>query len=204
MTHYYPSPPEEDFDRRREGFSQRGGYLLDYLCDPAFNRVETISPHFDDFDALADLDEIHHSAGRVWEPLAASENYERYDLTYRFGQRWHDFQSALPLVEPERQWLTDCLTMRLTKSNTSAELAAKLGSQDATIVSAGIHRVVSGHTLLHRWLTWRREAEDYRHQGTLDIARDALHDLITVVSPDTTIPDSYVRLRSTALPTPEA
>lgn len=208
----YPPAPEGHFDNRRQNFGVYGGYVLYYLCDPAFNRPAVVSLHEDDLNALTDLEQIEHKATALFEPLAVADNYDTYSLVERFGEQWHTFQTALPFDTPERQWLTDHLTSpHLTtprrtsfKDITAEEWAEAIASQEATIVSAGIHRAVSGRTLLHRWLTWRRELGDYQDQGTLDIARDALHNLITIVSPETTIPASYTALGRSSVPTPEA
>jgi hypothetical protein len=199
-------PQGEDFASRRREFGGFAEMVLHYLCEPAFNRPDTIRPHKDDFYALGDLDELHKIADRLYDPLMAAGDYEIVALRDHFEDHWPKFRAALPFHEPERRWLTDRLYANDTgdKIRYIAEDVADISRQEGTIVSAGVHRVVIGRTLLHQWLNWRREAGEYRDQGTLDIARDALHDLMTAVSPETDIPASYIHLGKSAPPTPEA
>jgi hypothetical protein len=163
--------------------------LLDYLCDGTFNQPNA-PLHIDDFMATDYLQQLQGYAEGLYEPLVALDgSYER--LTEYEGQ-WRRFQETLPLSKPEFQWFMGI--PNLYSTDTAAELEQKIGYQVGTIISGGIHRVVSGRELLGRWVSWRREAGDFAGQGTLDVARDSLAQLVEIVVPGTPLPESYAAL----------
>jgi hypothetical protein len=117
-------------------------------------------------------------------PEASVEDVEHLnDLLFQY-------HVALPFDEAERHWLYDAY-----------DEAWGLGSigiirrQEASIVSGGLHRVVYGRDLMRRWWAWRRETDEFRGQGTVDLAREALRELIETVSPDRDLPETYLARR---------
>ncbi len=191
MTDYSPEIERRFVSVRTNfvGVVAGGDGLLDYLCDGTFNQPN-VPLHIDDFMATDYLQQLEGYAEGLYEPLVALDgSYER--LTDYEGQ-WRRFQAALPLSEPEFQWFMSI--PNLYSTDTAAELEQKIGYQVGTIVSAGIHKVVSGRELLGRWVSWRRETGDFAGQGTLDVARDSLAELVEIVVPGTPLPKSYVAL----------
>ena len=188
MTDYSPQV-ERRFDNARTNFADAADALLDYLCDETLNQPD-VPLHDEDFFATDYLQQLGGYAEGLHEPLVALDgSYGR--LTDYEGQ-WRRFQAALPLGEPEFTWFLSIPNLKST--DTIAELEQKIGYQVATIVSCGIHKVVSGRELLGRWVSWRRETGDFAGQGTLDVARDSLAELVEIVVPGTPLPKSYVAL----------
>jgi hypothetical protein len=191
------SPELEDrFRWRRSDFGMYASDMLDYLCNPLFNRPQADAPpyHDYDFEALSDLGLLENVATHLSEPLLAA-----YGHGLRLGDfepRLRDFYHSLPFGEAERHWLLD-LNYGAQSDDTEADLEAKLSRQEATIISTGLQRVVTGRSLLHRWLAWRREADEYSGQDTLSVARESLRELIEIVVPDTSMPESYAALQAT-------
>jgi hypothetical protein len=199
MSERYRLPTASTFDRRREDFGEYGGYVLNYLCDPALNQPAAVALHKDDWKALIQLGNVYITAKVLRDPLAGLDS--TYSLLYNFNEQWGSFHAALPFTETERQWLVDHMIgasvevpVAMPEDASAEQLATAISLQEATIVSAGLHKVVNGGVLLQRWLDWRRETGDYRGQGTLDIARHALHDLMLITDPNASVPDSYLRL----------
>lgn len=187
----YPPSLEQEFASRRDEFRLNAHNLLEYLSAPVLDRQEA-GLREDDIQALGDLSDVEMWETTLQEPLIAADS--SYGLVERFEPAWRSFQAALPFTVEERTWFLD-------PDGTTAERADKR-NQEATIISAGVHKVVSGRELVRRWLAWRRETDEFEGQGTLDIAREALRSLHELVTPGEPLPDSYIRLR--AEPTPEA
>jgi hypothetical protein len=101
------------------------------------------------------------------------------------------YHVALPIDEAERGWLFDqCNGLAVP------EQLRFIRRQETTIVSRGLHRVVYGRDLLRRWSSWRRQTSEFVAQGTVDVARESLRELIETVLPGTKLPSSYLALRS--------
>ena len=107
----------------------------------------------------------------------------------------HTYYTSLPFSEAERHWFFDSYE-RLY----GVGLLDKLRQQEETIVSDGLPRAVSGRDLLRRWSSWRRQTDEFRGQNTVDIAREALRELVETLSPDLGLPDPYLTLRNSLSP----
>ncbi|HSZ05437.1 MAG TPA: hypothetical protein VK778_09585 [Solirubrobacteraceae bacterium] len=189
MSDYSPQI-ERRFSSARNDFADAAGGLLDYLCDTTFNQPD-VPLHDEDLFATDYLQQLEGYAEALHEPLVALDgSYQRLE---DYARQWRRFQAALPLSEPEFEWFMSIPNLKST--DTIAELEQKIGYQVATIVAGGIHRVVSGRELLGRWVSWRRETGEFADQGTLDIARDSLAELVEIVVPGTPLLESYAALR---------
>jgi hypothetical protein len=182
-----PYIPAQESASRRFDFGEAGIAVLDYLCDPSLDDAAT--PREEDFHALAEVDLLHGSVWWLHEPLMDAS--PDYGLLGRFNAKWTQFQTALPLSQGEREWLLGLEYNRECKDLSAQSLGDALSRQEGHITDAGVRRVVSGHELLHRWLAWRRETDQFKGQGTLDLARRALINLVELVAPpDMELPES--------------
>ena len=83
------------------------------------------------------------------------------------------FHAALPFNEGERHWL-------IAAERVAQEIPVPAGTfehmspMEGEIISAGVKQPVVGFDLVRRWVAWRREADDFEGQGSLDEARSAL------------------------------
>lgn len=109
------------------------------------------------------------------------------------------FHGALPFDEVERDWLFDAYDKAYGENSIKT-----LRRQEATIVSGGLRRVIQGRDLMRRWWSWRRETDEFSGQGSLDLAREALRELVETYSPDMELPEPYLALRGINQPTPSA
>jgi hypothetical protein len=180
-----PFIPERESATRRLDFGDVGIVLLEYLCDPRFSHDAPLRG--DDLQALADVEELYRYAARLFDPLLDAD--PAYELVDRYAAKWLQFQTALPFSEGERAWFLH-VDYDLEPDDSPDEEGDKLSRQRGYIVDAGVQRIVSGHELLHRWLAWRRETDQFKGQGTLDLARHVLVNLVEVVSPESAIPES--------------
>lgn len=98
---------------------------------------------------------------------------------------------ALPYEEAERHWLDAAYSTAPTPRISSIRQR-----EPEEIVSCGLRRVIDGRDLLRRWWSWRRETDEFRGQGTLDVARETLRELMETVSPTLDLPEPYVKLRA--------
>lgn len=181
-----PYIPAKESASRRGDFGDAGIAVLGYLCDRRFDHATT--PLEGDFHALAEVDLLHGSVWWLQEPLIDAD--PEYGLLRRFNTKWTQFQTALPLSQGEREWLLGLEYSGHSKDFSAQSLGEALSRQEGHITDAGVRRVVSGHELLHRWLAWRRETDQFKGQGTLDLARHALVNLVEVVTPHLEIPES--------------
>lgn len=179
-----PLIPKELAASRCTEFGQNAVIVLDYLCDPTFTTAGP--PHEKDFDALADLNELERSAPPLYDALVDVD--PTGTQSGHFEVHWPSFRAALPFSEGERTWLYG-LKYGAQSDDTAQQLSDKLWRQEGHIVDAGIHRVVSGHELFHRWLAWRRETDQFKGQQTLDLARHALVQCVEAVTPTLPIPE---------------
>jgi hypothetical protein len=106
-----------------------------------------------------------------------------------------DFRVALPFSEAEGNWLLDAYSQMF---DTSANLSFIRSRKPEEIVSAGLRRVIDGRDLLRRWWAWRREADEFRGQGSIYLAREALRTLIETVAPYHDLPKGYEALQATS------
>jgi hypothetical protein len=115
----------------------------------------------------------------------------------QLGSLLRAYHTALPFSEAERAWLVD-LTANDDEGNShfAHETPTYISQQEDRIVASGVHQVVSGRDLMRRWIDWRREAEEYKDQGTLDMAREALSGLVVLLGPRVPVPESYTALRA--------
>jgi hypothetical protein len=88
--------------------------------------------------------------------------------------------TALPFNEAEREWLSQMNT-RLTKHSAS-ERPKLIEAHEDHIMVAGVRQIVSGRSLMRRWVLWRRESADFEGQGSLAQAREALQSLQELLS----------------------
>jgi hypothetical protein len=134
-------------------------------------------PEKPDCEALITLSNIE-----FLRPLLLAEHESVIgDGQSRLDQLWTTFHTALPFSEAERVWI-----MRTCSEHSeihSQEVLDVIGRQEGEIVASGLRQRVSGRDLMHRWLSWRRETDEYADQGTLDIAREALLGLATLLNP---------------------
>jgi hypothetical protein len=75
-------------------------------------------------------------------------------LLDRFEERWRRFQAALPFNEVEGRWFLHEVNAGLDVDDvdiTVIEEAEELARQEATIITAGVHKVVSGRELLRAY-----------------------------------------------------
>lgn len=78
-------------------------------------------------------------------------------------------------AKPERVWLHQASLDPAGRPDPSRLYSIR--RREAAIISAGVRRVIYGRELLGRWWwSWRREADGFSGQETLDIARDALEE----------------------------
>jgi hypothetical protein len=125
----------------------------------------------------------------------------------RFNDHMASLRAAIPVSEAERKWLFDGSDDRQLgqyrglSDPHSLEIAR---DSEASLVSAGVIRVVHGRDLLQRWWSWRRETGEYADQGSLDQARSALKGVIGLLAPELGLPEALVELRASEAQAPEA
>ena len=100
---------------------------------------------------------------------------------------------AMPFDEVERSWLLGTYDEAYGPNS-----IAIIRRREDTIVSGGLRRVVQGRDLMRRWWSWRREADEFSGQGSLDQARDTLADLVETYAADQALPERYLALRQTS------
>jgi hypothetical protein len=108
-----------------------------------------------------------------------------------------DFHTALPFTEAERGMLfrTAGGSEDDYIPREDDEILSWLEVKEELVVSAGLRHVVRGRDLTRCWLSWRRETDEYKDQGTLDVAREALRAIIHLVTPKEPLPEAYLVLR---------
>jgi hypothetical protein len=178
-----------------------GFHVLGYLCDE--------HPR-SDLDSWGQADTIGLTSWLALErelqtfPLPSELDIDRQRLP--FGRLTARLHGALPYSEAERQWLMNAEPpdpLRLLTPPIDHQTIVEVQSRhherylglEARMVSAGLIHIVSGRDLMRRWLSWRSETDEYTGQGSLDQAREALAGLIKLVTPDETLPSSYLSLR---------
>jgi hypothetical protein len=183
---------------------QAGDYarsLLEELCEPL------IYPAYDKDGQPTDWDYADGGA------LNSYIDFEFFVLHTRataevsademaaFDLKLNALRLALPLTEAERQWIFQ------PKGSVDPHykfIVEEIGVHEVELVSAGVRQVVNGRDVMRRWRAWRREADEYADQGTLDLAREALRGIVELLAPDWPLPASYRKLRGLEDPSQEA
>lgn len=107
------------------------------------------------------------------------------------------FHASLPLSEAERHWLCDPLIGdRQFKRSWDIHHPETLLGVAEEVTSAGIRQVIQGHEVVRRLAAWRRETDEFAHQGTLDEAREALGTIATTLVIDANWPREHADLRA--------
>ncbi len=114
------------------------------------------------------------------------------DFRAALNVQLHTLRSALPYSEAERVWLYRGLLD--SEGYPSHDRLHIVRRQEAAIVSSGVRQVIYGRELLRRWWSWRREADEFSGQGTLDMARHALEELVEAHG-KLGLPEEYKKLR---------
>jgi hypothetical protein len=114
-------------------------------------------------------------------PLINVFNDVTHEDRQKLNDALHAFHTALPFDEAERGWLGQTYN-RLAEQHVVREIPGLIEGCEDHIMMAGVRRVVSGRDLMHRWIAWRREADEYEGQGSLDQAREALGSLRDLLS----------------------
>lgn len=152
--------------------------MLDALAQPFEGGPGDRPGYSGKYRALVNLIEMESLVQFIDAPDEASDDAVRQA---RISRTLLELHVALPFNEAERGWL-DRLSNEYGKSENSSELLPDFVEQhDERIMVAGIRQVVSGRDLMRRWLSWRREADEYEGQGAVDAARGALTKLIGLV-----------------------
>lgn len=91
------------------------------------------------------------------------------------------FRGALPFSEAERVWMlstVDCL------ENDPRKAQREFSDKQDELVIRGVRRVVHGRDLAHRWWSWRRRADEFTDQDSLDVAVEALGNISCLLVPE--------------------
>jgi hypothetical protein len=174
---------------RIPGSDCRPGEGPGYLRDSAYDLLSTL------------LDDPQWSEGppRRWLPsdYNSFNTWQLFELAVPFAQAALDvaegarvnglmraIHAALPYDEAERVWLCEAF---YSEGNTpDPEMAAlpAVRGREVELVWSGLRHVVYGRDLLRRWWAWRRQTDEFRGQGTLPMARDALGNLYETLASD--------------------
>ena len=122
-------------------------------------------------------------------PAAQVEPRLQVDDVINLNEMLTRFNVALPFDEAERDWLFTAYDEAWGPG-----CIRTIRRQEATIVSSGLRQVIQGRDLMRRWWSWRRETDEYAGQGSLDLAREALRELVETYSPDQGLPETYLAL----------
>jgi hypothetical protein len=109
-------------------------------------------------------------------PLLDVEMHVSGNDRQRLNDTLTAFHTALPFNEAERDWLGRVHREEPGHRTVEARIGV-IEAQEGQIMMYGVRKIVSGRDLMRRWITWRREADEYEGQGSLDQAREALGSL---------------------------
>lgn len=148
------------------------------------------APDETDLGALAHLSELESGFDNflmmipsdvmdTLDPPQADQANVKIDEFLALRDRFH---TALPFGEAERGWFLKAYSGDFEPTGTGGNVLKAIGNQEARIVTAGVRQVVNGRELVRRWLAWRRETDEYADQGTLDLARVTLDEIVTLTS----------------------
>src|ERR1700682_5309756 len=172
--------PFQDYTQK---LGQYGVGLLDYLC---IERPDADDPDWQQRDSLG-WDQWM-SLEHTLQDLSLPAELDAERQLRPFHERVHRFHTALPYTEAERGWL---MTANGCTGGTLEEMPGKLYDQEECIVAAGLLRVVNGRDLTRRWISWRRETDEYTGQDMVDYTRELLRDVIQLGTPDLPLPECY-------------
>jgi hypothetical protein len=151
--------------------------LIDYMAPDSDSSSDPLEWQKADALALENWLEIEEAVPLldVFDDVGGEDRRKLHDTL-------HAFHTALPFNEAERGWLGRTYN-KVNQIDGSAKDAPRLieGHEDR-IMMAGVRRIVSGRDLMRRWIAWRREADEYEGQGSIDQARDALRTMQELVS----------------------
>lgn len=164
--------------------------LLDDLSQPAPSRPNNGGVwNVTDNQALLSLINMDHCVIEV--PTDPTLTYKE---ALPFAELLDLFHVTLPFSRGEHRWLHAVWRDCQTSSSGDISYEQRLRYEATTIASGGLQQVVHGHDLMRRWWSWRRQANEFKGQGTIGLARRALRDLIVAVDPEPGVPESYLRL----------
>lgn len=148
-----------------------------------------------DYSALRNIHEADW-LGRLLVPPATATLDSR--LAYNGGIA--SLRQSLPFSEAERHWLFDDPDKIRRKSGglwgISPTYIEAVRQSETSLMSSGLRRVVHGRDLVQRWWSWRRAAGEYADGGGLSQARESLHGLVLLLTPELGVPESYAALQS--------
>jgi hypothetical protein len=163
--------------------------LLEYLSEPLLSsRDEAEGWNRSDAESLYALTEFE-----LYIPHIRATREVLTDEMNAFTTRLAAFRAALPLAEAERNWLNQTFEAGIAPHY--GRLIELIGARDDEVISQGRRVRIDGNDLMRRWLAWRRQTEEYTDQGTLDLAREALREIVQLLVPDHPLPESYRALR---------
>lgn len=145
----------------------------------------------DDFGVFENLC-VFETGIRFVEPHEDVDGEEIAELHRTFGR----FHTALPLSEAERHFLFDPLDV-VDRSQRAWDVhrPESLVGVAEEVTSGGIKQVIQGREVVRRLAAWRREADEFADQGTLDEARQALGEIATTLVTDANWPREHEDLR---------
>jgi hypothetical protein len=123
--------------------------------------------------AFHECQEVERAAPHALAELDVSDGTTLINLL-------HTFHTALPYSEAEWHWLHDAY-YNLPVGPGRWDIIRR---QEIHIVSAGLRQVVYGRDLLRRWWAWRRQADEFQGQSTLNLAGKALSGLVENFHPN--------------------
>lgn len=161
---------------------------------------------------LDDLSTEQPSSDNAWQErdIMALEDWSALETVLRdvnttgqssgartFDALVHTFHTALPFSEAERGWLLR-VHMEEPRAASLADIPKILSQREERVVSEGLHRTISGRDLMRRWLSWRRESNEFSGTISKHVAREALRGMIEMIAPGYELPTSYDALRERA------
>lgn len=147
----------------------------------------------DDFWAFENLLELETGVKFI-DPPPDVDGGQIGDL-HRTVARFH---TALPLSEAERLWLfdpTDGMDEKRQRTWDIHKPESLLGVVEE-VISGGIRQVIQGREVVRRLAAWRREADEFADQGTLDEACDALGEIATTLVTEENWPREHLDMRA--------
>lgn len=197
----------ENFSDSHGRFGHFGGEVGDCAIEVLAGLLEPVSELVpserslivwsqDDFRVFENLTELENGIHFI-EPQEDVDGGEIGDLHRTFGR----FHTALPLSEAERHWLFDPLDIgKGRKRPWSVHNPETLIGVTEEVTSGGIKQVMQGREVVRRLVAWRRETDEFAHQGTLDEAREALGEIALTLVTEANWPgehlDIFARLQA--------
>jgi hypothetical protein len=183
-----PWRAEAPFGIHGASIGDSGFDLLHYMCT---ERPNGDVPHWQPEDTMPFATWL--ALESELQDMSLPFELEIADLLRPFHRQVAKLHDGLPFSEAERSWMLHLKAEPLSGDAVPPPYEGFADLEEG-IVSAGLLRVVSGRDLMRRWISWRRETDEYTGQGTMMYARDALADLIQLVAPDESLPESYTSL----------